>query len=114
MLKTLVIQIPCFNEASTLVQTMADLPRAIEGIEKTLVLVVDDGSTDGTGELAAKSGADYVVRHLARRGLARTFMTGLTTALALGADIIVNTDGDNQYPGRYIPELVRPILCGEA
>lgn len=79
-----------------------------------LVLVVDDGSTDRTAEIALQSGADYVVRHRKNRGLARAFMTGLTTALALGADVIVNTDADHQYPGSYIPDLVRPILSGAA
>ncbi len=112
MSKTLVIQIPCYNEAQTLAETIDDLPKSIPGIGKIIVLVVDDGSSDNTARVALKSGADYVVRHRRNRGLARAFMTGLTTAIALGADIVVNTDADHQYPGRYIPDLVSPILAG--
>jgi glycosyltransferase involved in cell wall biosynthesis len=111
---TLVIQIPCYNEAETLGATLLDIPRSLPGITKVLVLVVDDGSSDATIKTAFEHGADYVVRHRCNRGLARAFMTGVTTALALGADIIVNTDADHQYPGHYIPELVAPILAGRA
>lgn len=111
---TLVIQIPCYNEAQNLGQTIADLPALISDVDKIIVLVVDDGSTDDTVQVALNTGADYVVRHRKNRGLGRAFMTGLTTALALGADVIVNTDADHQYPGRYIPDLVRLVLSGSA
>jgi glycosyltransferase involved in cell wall biosynthesis len=114
MPKTLVIQIPCYNEAQTLAETINDLPKSIPGIGKIIVFVVDDGSSDNTAQVALKSGADYVVRHRQNRGLARAFMTGLATALTLGANVIVNTDADHQYPGRYINDLVAPILSGAA
>src|SRR5689334_11158075 len=114
MSKTLVIQIPCYNEAQTLSETISDLPKSLPGISRILILVVDDGSTDDTAQVALKSGADYVVRHRRNRGLAQAFMTGLNTALALGADIILNTDADHQYPGQYIPDLVAPIISGTA
>ncbi len=110
----LIIQIPCFNEETTIQQTLQDLPRQIDGIDKILVLIIDDGSTDRTAEISLISGADFVVQHPYNRGLAKAFMTGIQTSLALGADIIVNTDADNQYPGRYIPELIQPILAGNA
>jgi glycosyltransferase involved in cell wall biosynthesis len=110
----LIVQIPCFNEADTLRQTVADVPRRIPGVDEVEVLVIDDGSTDGTSEHAREIGADYVVRHKNNKGLARAFRTGIETSLALGADIIVNTDGDNQYAGADIPRLIAPILAGEA
>jgi len=110
----LIIQIPCYNESETLAETIADIPRSISGIDEIVVLVVDDGSTDNTDQIALNGGADFVIRHRQNRGLAQAFMTGLTTALAMEADIIVNTDADHQYPGRYIPALIAPILTGEA
>jgi glycosyltransferase involved in cell wall biosynthesis len=110
----LVIQIPCFNEAEQLPATLAYLPREVPGFDLVEWLVIDDGSTDGTSEVARAHGADHVVRHAANRGLAAAFMTGLETALRLGADVIVNTDADNQYDAACIPDLVRPVLEGRA
>ena len=110
----LIIQIPCYNEAKSLSQTVADLPSHVPGIDCIETLVIDDGSTDGTAEAARSLGIDHVVQHRQNMGLARAFQTGLDAALRLGADIIVNTDADNQYPGRYIPELVAPVLSGKA
>ncbi|MGD8859771.1 MAG: glycosyltransferase family 2 protein [Myxococcales bacterium] len=110
----LVIQIPCYNEAQTLPSVLADLPTEIEGVDRIETLIVDDGSTDGTADVARAHGVTCVVQQRGNRGLAQTFVKGLETALAMGADVIVNTDGDHQYPGQSIPELVRPILEGEA
>ena len=110
----LLIQIPCYNESETLAETIADIPRPIPGIDEIVILVVDDGSTDNTNQVALNSGADFVVRHRQNRGLAQAFMTGIITALAMEADIIVNTDADHQYPGKYIPALIAPILTGNA
>jgi glycosyltransferase involved in cell wall biosynthesis len=106
----LVIQIPCFNEAEVLPEVLHELPRQIEGVDEIVVLVIDDGSSDATVQVALDNGADFVVRHPQNQGLATAFMTGMKTSLALGADIIVNTDADNQYPSRYIPDLVKPIV----
>jgi glycosyltransferase involved in cell wall biosynthesis len=110
----LVIQIPCYNEAQTLRETIKDLPTALPGVDQVRILVVDDGSTDDTSGIALAAGADFVVRHRRNRGLAHAFMSGLRAALAQGADIVVNTDADHQYPGRYIPALIAPILAGTA
>ena len=110
----LIVQIPCFNEAETLRQTVADIPRRISGVDELEILVVDDGSTDGTAELARELGVDHVVRHTNNKGLARAFRSGIEACLGLGADIIVNTDGDNQYFGADIPRLIAPIIAGQA
>ncbi len=110
----LIVQIPCFNEEATLRETVADIPRAIEGVDQVEILVIDDGSTDGTAELTRELGVDHVVRHTSNMGLARSFRTGIDNCLRLGADIIVNTDGDNQYDGADIGRLIQPILAGEA
>jgi glycosyltransferase involved in cell wall biosynthesis len=110
----LIIQIPCFNEEQTLPETLADLPRSIPGIEAVEWLVIDDGSTDETVEAARAGGVDHIVRLTNNRGLAAAFQAGLDACLKLGADIIVNTDADNQYHGGDIPKLVEPILAGHA
>ena len=110
----LVIQIPCLNEASTLPATLRDLPTQIPGIDAIETLVVDDGSHDGTSDVARQCGVDHIVRFPANKGLAAAFMAGLDAALKHGADIIVNTDADNQYVGRDIAKLVQPILRREA
>jgi glycosyltransferase involved in cell wall biosynthesis len=110
----LVIQIPCLNEAATLPQTLADLPRGIPGIDAIDVIVIDDGSTDGTADVARAHGVRHVIRFRRRKGLAAAFAAGIDAALRLGADIIVNTDADNQYAGRDIARLVEPLLAGTA
>jgi glycosyltransferase involved in cell wall biosynthesis len=110
----LVIQIPCFNEAETLPATLEDLPKALEGVDTIEYLVVDDGSTDRTGEVARALGVRHVIRFTNNKGLARAFAAGIDYALQAGADIIVNTDADNQYAGADIELLVRPILEGRA
>lgn len=110
----LIVQIPCFNESSTLPLVIASIPRQIDGVDRVEVLIVDDGSSDGTADLARRLGADHVVRHVGNKGLAQAFRTGVDACLRLGADVIVNTDGDNQYPQREIPRLIEPILRGDA
>ena len=110
----LIIQMPCLNEAETLAIAIADLPRAVPGFDRVEWLVIDDGSSDGTAAIASSLGVDHVVRHPANRGLAAAFMTGMDACLRLGADVIVNTDADNQYCAQDIPKLTGPILAGEA
>lgn len=110
----LVIQIPCFNEAETLPITLAGLPDVLDGFDSIETLVIDDGSLDGTAEIARGMGVDHIVRVPVNRGLANAFALGLRTALGLGADVIVNTDGDNQYPGDQISKLVQPVQLGQA
>lgn len=110
----LIIQIPCYNEEETLPQTIADLPKEIDGVDEIETLIIDDGSTDRTIEMAHKLGVNHVVKQVSNRGLALAFKAGLDACLRLGADIIVNTDGDNQYYGGNIPELIGPILKGKA
>ncbi len=110
----LIIQIPCYNEADTLPGTLADLPTRLPGIDCIETLIIDDGSDDGTTAVAQSHGVNHIIRHSKNLGLARAFQTGIDTCLRLGADIIINTDADNQYPGRYIADLVAPLLAGEA
>ena len=110
----LIIQIPAFNEAETLAETVADLPKKIDGIDAIEYLLIDDGSSDGTSDVARELGIHHIIRQKRNRGLARGFQSGLDRALSEGADIIVNTDADNQYNGHDIEKLVRPIINGEA
>lgn len=110
----LIIQIPCFNEETTLPRTLRDLPARIEGVDRVEVLIIDDGSTDRTIEVARDLGVHHLVRFPHNRGLAAAFRAGIDACLRLGADYIVNTDGDNQYSGTSIPDLVRPVVAGEA
>ena len=110
----LIIQIPCYNEESTLGTTLKALPRHLEGIDIIEWLIVDDGSTDNTVEVAKAYGVDHIVRLTTNRGLAKAFMAGLEASIKAGADIIVNTDADNQYCAEDIPKLIEPILLGRA
>jgi len=110
----LIIQIPCYNEAATLTTSLDALPKSIPGIDQLEILIIDDGCTDDTVQVARDWGVDHVVSHVGNKGLAVAFMTGLTNALALGADIIVNTDADNQYNADDIPQLIEPILKHQA
>lgn len=110
----LIIQIPCLNEEKTLPTTLSEIPRKIDGVDKVEILVIDDGSTDNTVKVAKENGVDYVISNKINRGLSRSFFTGLDACLKLGADIIVNTDGDNQYKGSHIAQLIQPILEGKA
>jgi len=106
----LIIQIPCFNEEETLSVTLSALPRTVPGFDSVEWLIIDDGSTDKTVEIAKKHGVDHIVRHAGNMGLARAFRTGIDACLHLGADVIVNTDADNQYNADDIPALTLPIL----
>ena len=108
------IQIPCFNEEETLPQTVADIPREIEGVDTVEILIIDDGSSDRTTDVAREIGVDHIIVNKRNQGLAASFRNGLDACLKLGADIIVNTDGDNQYAGWDIPKLIAPILDGTA
>ncbi|MEP7244979.1 MAG: glycosyltransferase family 2 protein [Gammaproteobacteria bacterium] len=110
----LIVQIPCYNECETLERTIRDLPTAVAGFDVVEYMVIDDGSTDGTDALATKLGVHHVVRHPTNLGLARGFQTGLDASLRFGADVIVNTDADNQYPGRYIADLTAPLVARRA
>ncbi len=113
-MKKLIIQIPCLNEADTLPGTLRDLPRHVDGIDVIETLVIDDGSLDGTAEVARGHGVHHVVRFTRHKGLAAAFMAGIDAAVKLGADFIVNTDADNQYAGSSIPALLEPLIAGRA
>lgn len=110
----LIIQIPCYNEEENLEKTIKDLPTEIEGIEKIEYMVINDGSTDNTKNIAIENKIDYIVDVFPNKGLANAFMTGIDESLKNGADIIVNIDGDHQYSGQDIPKLIEPILNGKA
>ncbi|PJJ78382.1 glycosyltransferase involved in cell wall biosynthesis [Salinibacterium amurskyense] len=108
------VQIPCLNEETTLPMVLESIPREIPGVDELHILVIDDGSTDRTIEVAKAHGVTHFVRHSGNRGLARSFSDGVSYALAQGADIVVNTDGDNQYPQDRIPDLIAPLMNGSA
>lgn len=108
------VQIPCLNEETTLPLVLKSIPKKIPGVDTVEILIIDDGSTDRTIEVAKAHGVIHFVTHTGTKGLARSFRDGIDYALANGADIVVNTDGDNQYPGDKIAELVRPIIEGRA
>jgi glycosyltransferase involved in cell wall biosynthesis len=110
----LVVQIPCLNEEGTLPLVLQSIPRRIDGIDEIIVLVIDDGSSDRTVEVARSFGVTHFVRHARTQGLGRSFQDGVNYALSIGADIVVNTDGDNQYPQHRIADLVQPIVAGTA
>jgi glycosyltransferase involved in cell wall biosynthesis len=110
----LIIQIPCYNEEEALPITLAELPRRVKGFKKVEWLIIDDGSSDGTVEVAKKHGVDHIIHFKKNRGLSEVFPAGLDACLKRGADVIVNTDADNQYSAADIPKLVEPILQGKA
>jgi glycosyltransferase involved in cell wall biosynthesis len=110
----LVVQIPCLNEEATLPLVLESIPQKIDGIDEIVILVIDDGSTDKTVEVAKQYGVKHFVHHTRNQGLGRSFHDGVQKALEMGADIVVNTDGDNQYPQNRIEDLVKPVLEGNA
>jgi len=110
----LVVQIPCLNEEATLADVLSSIPDKVEGIDEIEILVIDDGSTDDTLKIARQHGVKHFVHHTRNQGLGRSFHDGIQKALEMGADIVVNTDGDNQYPQDRIGDLVKPILHGQA
>lgn len=110
----LVIQIPCLNEEATLPAVIQSIPRRIEGVDEIVIVVINDGSTDRTVEVAKEHGVKHFIHHIGNKGLAQSFRDGVAYALEIGADIVVNTDGDNQYPQAKIGELITPIVAGEA
>ena len=113
-MKKLIVQIPCYNEAATLPEALAALPREIPGIDRIEILIIDDGSRDGTAQVARDAGVHHIVSFRRNLGLAAAFSAGLQESLRQGADIIVNTDADNQYEAKDIPSLIEPLLAGRA
>jgi glycosyltransferase involved in cell wall biosynthesis len=110
----LIVQIPCLNEEQTLPLVLGTIPKKIKGIDTIETMIIDDGSTDRTIDVAKKLGVDHIIKHQRNKGLAFSFSDGIHKSLEFGADIIVNTDGDNQYNQEDIPKLIQPILDGEA
>jgi glycosyltransferase involved in cell wall biosynthesis len=110
----LVVQVPCYNEEKTLPLVLKTIPKKVDGVDEVIVLIIDDGSSDKTVEVAKAHGVKHFVLHRGNQGLARSFHDGIDYALSIGADIVVNTDGDNQYPQESIPELIKPILQNKA
>lgn len=110
----LIIQIPCYNEAGTLAVALSHLPREVQGFDRVEWLIIDDGSTDNTSEIARTNGVDHIVRFKRNKGLARGYVAGLRASVELGADVIVNTDADDQYDATCIPDITAPILAGKA
>ncbi|PID87561.1 glycosyl transferase [Candidatus Gracilibacteria bacterium] len=110
----LIIQIPCYNEEKTLGLVLSELPKKLDGIDIIETMIIDDGSSDKTLEIAKKYKVNYVVKHIGNKGLGNSFKTGVEKALLEGADILVNTDGDNQYPSKYIKDLIKPIVDKES
>ena len=110
----LVVQIPCYNEEETLPVTLMDIPRTFRGVDEVEILIIDDGSVDKTVDVAMQEGVNHIVRLRSHKGLAEGFSAGIDACLQLGADIIVNTDADNQYQGKDIQKLIDPIISGEA
>lgn len=110
----LIIQIPCYNEEKTLPLVVADIPKQIKGVDVIELQIIDDGSTDKTLEVAKQLGIHHIIKNTRNKGLGTSFRIGMESALKSGADILVNTDGDNQYPSSYIPDLIAPIINGEA
>jgi glycosyltransferase involved in cell wall biosynthesis len=110
----LVVQVPCLNEEETLPLVLSSIPKQIDGVDEIIVVIIDDGSTDRTIEVAREHGVTHFVRHRRNMGLGQSFHDGVSYALQLGADIVVNTDGDNQYPQERIDDLVQPIIKGQA
>ena len=110
----LIVQIPCFNEANTIESVINEIPSEIDGIEKIEILIIDDGSDDNTYEIAKALKVHHLIQNIGNKGLGISFQKGMKFALSIGADILVNTDGDNQYPGKYIPSLIKPILNKKA
>jgi len=110
----LIVQIPCLNEAETIATVINEIPADIEGIDKIEILIIDDGSNDDTVQIARSLGVHHIIENVGNKGLGISFQKGMQFALDHSADILVNTDGDNQYPGEYIPELIEPILSRDA
>jgi glycosyltransferase involved in cell wall biosynthesis len=113
-MKKLIIQIPCYNEAETLAIALSALPKTVDDFDVVEYLVIDDGIRDNTAEIAMECGVQHLIKYTKNQGLARVFMTGINASLAVGADVIVNTDADNQYEASDIPKLVAPILENRA